>query len=544
MFFNPSLCMLFFFCCCAIPIHAQFARVSIVEVRPTSVNPAGDPAAECIVLRNLESRTIELDGWFIRSNSRKLALDGLELPAGGRLYLTTKSGLSMFESVEAYALTRSTLVTDSEWAIALCAPSGELVSFVSSAEVGWVLSKHRGFSVVAGQAVRRFSPGACWQLVGAPMQEAQPCVDSVRLESAYFTSPSRLLLRFSSPMDSLLLFNPAIYSFPSSKVVVRGVSHSDWFREVVLEVDPAVNFDGGGLFLEADLYDMEGAPLVQRRKPIFLLDTLFAPGLRVNEILLENRSGGARFLELWNTGGRVIDLSRVSFAVQGSNALSVSKRPHLLEPGDFAVLTQYPDRVLFAHPSCPPSTLLKVSRLPAFMTPRDAVLLYNALGVCVDSVDFSCEDLYPLARGASGFSLERRRREAVGRDGVEWGTARFSAGGATPGLPNSIWSLGEEELDSQLEIYAKYLPGRIEFSVELPVSGHLSLGICTLRGRVVALFNEILSEAGVCGFSWAGRDLDGQRTTERNLVIFAVVELQDGRIERCSSVFLNPFAPR
>lgn len=529
---------------------SQFANIAIVQVTPTSYSLQGGRGAECIVLRNAEYRSVSLDGWCIYSGKRKFLLDGIRLAAGGKVFLSTSQGASFLPLESVRVLTQGSLVSDVEWTVALCAPGGKLVSFVSSEDVAWDLSVHRGRSAVATHVEARFPPGALWRISDLGEDESTAVVDSVTVRSAYFRDAHSLVLRFSGPMDSTLVRQKLSYVLSSTAARVESVVVSDWYRRVELRLSSAFNIPERGLSLFAGLRDMEGKPLRQRTIPIYLLDTLLAPGLRVSEVMLKPTVDGAQFLELHNAGVRVIDLSRVSIAIGDRTPFLVARKQLLLEPDGLIVLSKKPRRVMLAHPSCPEETLVKVAKLPSFLQSENSVKLFNSQGHSVDHVRFSLQDLYYLAQEMPGISLERRTVEAIALDGKEWGTAKLSSSGATPGLPNSIWEDSGRNLVEREVIQACYhegfppARGRVDFYIDVPSASNVMIGIATIWGRVLILRNEILSEGGRATLAWDGFDEGGRLVQERDLVIFARVESPGRRTVRTGAVCPNPFFRR
>lgn len=526
--------------------YDEHALVSIVAVHPTVQSASGGIPAEYIVLRNLQRRGVRLDGWVLLSGKRRFSLKGVYISPRGEVALTTEKGGPFFQRGEYFVLTRGSLVADSKWIVALLSPSGRVISMVDSEDLHWEMPAHSGYTAVARAPEWRFHPAARWVIAGHPDSVHIPVDRAPRLELAYIRDKQTLMLHFNAPLDSLRARRPATYRVNTAPLPIRSIELTNWCRDVEIRLRHPFFSPGAKYIVRVDCYTSDRQWLPNTGHEAFLLDTLSASGLCVNEVMLNPMGSAPQYIELYNGGTKALDLSRVSVAVDGREAFPVATSPRILPPRQFAVLTKNARSLLYAYPSCDYRKVIATNKLRKLSPSGVQIDLTDAKGRKVDAVYLSLEDLFYMLKDYPGVSLERLGADKQGQASKGWGSALLSMGGASPGASNSASRTDSAQLDKQLQIRTRYVgagagapPVAVEFAIQIEQPALVTMGVATLRGDTLWQRIELLSRGGVARFEWDGTDASGQPTRARELVVFA--SIKGASLAKTSCVFLNPF---
>ena len=154
-----------------------------------------------------------------------------------------------------------------------------------------------------------------------------------------------------------------------------------------------------------------------------------AQQIAITEIMVAPRSGEAEWIEILNLSPATVDMRHISLHDATGHRLPVSDDARLLEPGARLVITeQWPPGDRW---DVPRDSVIVPDRLPSLNNGGDAIVLRNAGGAVLDSVQYEGSWL-----GARGISLERIH---VDRPPVRnnWAPCA-NPDGATPGGINSV----------------------------------------------------------------------------------------------------------
>ncbi len=167
-----------------------------------------------------------------------------------------------------------------------------------------------------------------------------------------------------------------------------------------------------------------------------------AAAVVVNEIMYAPKLAGEQeWMELFNPGTDVIDLSNFRIVTHGGSAKIKSGSP--VAPNDFAVLCKDSSvsRLHYAVRN------LIVQSLPSMNNSGDGIGLYDNLGNLVDTMNY-----LPSYGGSTGRSLERVDYLG-GNDSTNWAECVDTAG-ATPGTENSVAILPYDVAMKRLDMSA------------------------------------------------------------------------------------------
>ena len=171
----------------------------------------------------------------------------------------------------------------------------------------------------------------------------------------------------------------------------------------------------------------------------FALPTTPEPGdLLINELLFDPATGGAPFIELYNTSSRFLSTADINIAeIQGSQVdLAPVEADFLIFPNTIVVLTPNPDDLTTRYPTHDAAVMVATG-LPSFDRDRGEAAVLDRFGNTLDAFAYSSDLHNPLLDHTKGVSLERVSLLAPAADEGNWHSAAEGAGFATPGLPNS-----------------------------------------------------------------------------------------------------------
>ncbi len=161
----------------------------------------------------------------------------------------------------------------------------------------------------------------------------------------------------------------------------------------------------------------------------------------LSELLVHPRSGGEKFVELYNHSSKPIDLKNWSFANADADTLvnleSIFDDHYVLAPGAYVALTENPATLGADYPTPPGALIETVAALPSLPADRGTLVLLDPAQAVMERLDYSNRFHHPLLDDTQGISLERIAWDRPVNDPNVWQSAAQSVGFATPGYRNS-----------------------------------------------------------------------------------------------------------
>jgi hypothetical protein len=172
--------------------------------------------------------------------------------------------------------------------------------------------------------------------------------------------------------------------------------------------------------------------------------------LLINEVLFNPNTGGSDFIELYNTTTNSIDLkgwSLLYFNNAGDSAYkTISLESYVVKPGQFVVLTEDSNNILFEYPNSAEGIFLKMD-LPTYSNAEGEVTVLNQMGLLNDQFIYSETMHFELITDFKGVTLERVNYQLGVNTKNNWHSAASTSGFATPGFENSQYLNGSEPDD-------------------------------------------------------------------------------------------------
>ncbi len=190
----------------------------------------------------------------------------------------------------------------------------------------------------------------------------------------------------------------------------------DWNRPLQLEGERAIVL----LMLDGEERPDDNVMSILIRQPT--VDT----GLIVNEIMYDPDDPEPEWIELYNRGELPVNIE--DWRIEDATGKSPPLPSSIVLPGGYIIVT--PDTTELLRKRTVSSSFLQ-SPLPVFNNSGDNVVVHNAAGVTVDSVQYRSS-----WGGRGGRSLERKEVNLPSTNSTSW-TSTTDLSGGTPGRKNS-----------------------------------------------------------------------------------------------------------
>lgn len=356
------------------------------------------------------------------------------------------------------------------------------------------------------------------------IQATNPDIYAPKLKSAYAHDSLTILLVFDEPLDSTNASENIHYSSSEGLSVQQAQAVPPLFSQVQLKLATAMQKDQIYHITVSGLIDCRGNTIssgssIRAGMPV----TPQKNDLVINEILFNPGSNGYDFVECYNNGSHIIDLSRLFIANRNSSgqvsgAKVFSPEPWYVFPGDYFAETENADRLALSYHVKYPEQILEIDAPPSFPDDQGTVVILNGAGDIIDELNYRRDWHFKLIGNDEGVSLERIRADGLTQDPMNWHSAASTAGYATPGYRNSQYrSAGNPAAKMEISpaIFSPDNDGRddfatLQYTVDEP--GYVAnVNIYDAGGRLVKRLvrNGLLGITGQ--WTWDGLGENGQK---------------------------------
>ncbi len=156
----------------------------------------------------------------------------------------------------------------------------------------------------------------------------------------------------------------------------------------------------------------------------------------INEILFNPRSGGVRFIEIYNNSSKYINLKNWSL-VGSTNERVLSSDNMFMAPQSYFVITNDGETLYEQYPNARPETFIELSSMPSIPSDSGEISLLNSKSTTIDTLSYSEDYHSPLLIDPRGVSLERINASLPSNSRDNWFSASSTEYSATPGYANS-----------------------------------------------------------------------------------------------------------
>ena len=351
--------------------------------------------------------------------------------------------------------------------------------------------------------------------------EITPTSDDIfpDLIRAYPAAENAVFLYFSESLDIATASQTNFYSIDNSIGEPLAVVLLPPLYNTVL-MTLAQPIDAGTIYTVTvdDVTDCQGNRVMLFNTASFSIPEPIEPSdIVLNEILFNPRTGGHRFVELYNRSSKVVAID--SLVLRNYKDFDVVNVPYLLFPDDYVVLTSSSFNIKSEYDVPNPYKFIEMG-IPAFDNKEDTISIWSRQGILIDSLNYDDDFHNALLDDDDGVSLERIDPSAETSATSNWHSAAFSVGYATPTYLNSqylagiaapadeIFSIPNTTFSPDDDSFEDFM----QFNYQVDAVGYLAtIKIFDAKGRLINTIanNEILAESGT--FKWDGEGQDGEK---------------------------------
>ncbi|RZK76883.1 MAG: hypothetical protein EOO92_13905, partial [Pedobacter sp.] len=264
-----------------------------------------------------------------------------------------------------------------------------------------------------------------------------------KLLSATILSTTEVKLDFDKAIATAMLTDVNNYSINNNinkpiSVVLNGTTN----QSVTLNLATPILVGSESLLTISNLSNCNGVPINPNANTavILLTDAIKAGEILISEVLFNERTGGAEFVEVYNPTSKILDLKELQISnasFSGTNdKKAISTTSVFIRPKTYWVLTKSPDAVTQQYDVKYPQQMVQVSNLPAYTNESGSVKLWKA-DELIDELSYTEKMHHALLKEVKGVSLERVSFTKSANEPGNLQSAAASVGYATPTYQNS-----------------------------------------------------------------------------------------------------------
>ena len=254
---------------------------------------------------------------------------------------------------------------------------------------------------------------------------------------------------FDESLDSNEAATPQHYKLDDlSNTTLRCVAISPLYQEVELEFTRPLQVEKLYQLSVTGVKDCSSNFIgAINKKPVGLPQIPDSLDLVINEILFNPVSDGADYVELFNVGKKIFDVSNIYISSRNAvGIISAPKRihehPYLFFPGEYLVISENSINIRQHYYTVNMEALLDITALPSFPDDRGVVLILSEQGKILDELSYNQDWHFALVRNKEGVSLERIDPAGKTQWRDNWTSAASTVGYGTPGYQNSQYKAG------------------------------------------------------------------------------------------------------
>lgn len=511
------------------PGTASPKSVIITELLADPYPQVGLPAAEYIEVFNRTAEPLDLANWSLTDGSSTGILDRVILLPQTYLILTSTASVALFPHVQVIGLANFPSLNNAGDRLYWRNAEGEPIDSVhySSSWFGDEDKEQGGWALELIDTDNPCGENRNW----APSEDSsggtpgkrnsvaanKPDVMPPNLLGITPTPSGNLMLQFDEllqePEGAECALDPFV---PLASMRLAGEGK----REIEIVLLDSLTRRTVYTISIAGIRDCAGNRISEARLEFGVAEAADSGDVVVSEILFNPRTGGADFVELYNRSEKFLQLEGWQLSNESDG---VSLPAFLLHPGRWVALTEDPVAVMWHYPSSNSQQLVQ-TRLPSLPDEEGRVVVCNATGRRMDSVDYRDDWHSVFLNRVEGVSLERLDLSGYSHEAANWSSASAHAGFATPGQANSQQApmlIDKSEVDVTPEVLVRggaeeYVLVRYHFDK----GGMANVNVLAHNGTVIKPLaeNEWLGSDGF--LRWEGDRADGQRAPAGYYVIW------------------------
>ncbi|HMT28209.1 MAG TPA: lamin tail domain-containing protein [Bacteroidia bacterium] len=534
----------------------------ITEIMADPDPSNGLPNAEFVEILNRSASPVSLSGWTLFDGSSRILPDVTVLP-GEFVTICNNVDTSQFATYGKCAGISSISLTNSGEKISLRDSFRVPVDSVVYSDTwygssykndgGWSLERiDADFNCPvadnwkASENSLGGTPGQINSIAGIIIDNSPPV-----LLRAYCASDSTIILVFNETIESAGISNLQNYiTTPSISITNAAISENSKFN-IRLEIAAPLLKQTIYSITVSGIQDCSGnMTSIGNTANFGVSDSVRKGDLIINEILFDPFEGGYDFIELFNSGNNIIDLSKLKIAAinpesnEPDEAEFISEVPWLLFPEEYIVITENTETVAQFYKSSFPYYFINIENLPSMNIDEGYIAILSS-DVRLDEVHYFDEFHFDLLLDTKGISLEKINPDMNSMDAASWHSTAPVAGFATPGLKNSQYSdliQNENTVTVFPEIFSPDNDGTddvVIFSIHADEPGYISnFWLYNASGQVIynQSKNNLLPATSI--ITWNGIDNEGNKASPGIYVALIDIFNLQGKVEKFKIPFV------
>lgn len=268
----------------------------------------------------------------------------------------------------------------------------------------------------------------------------------------------KITLQFSEAIDSFEAVKRENYKTSgfvissvvssSSTVVLMAYDKFEIGAKYSLELESAIDCSGN------------------KMKPViysFLMpDTITKGDIVINEILFNPKDDGVDYVELYNRSEKYLDLNELSLGNMDTgasfkNIKTLSTAYWIVAPKSYLLITSSKQKVTEQFPFHDSAVFVELTALPSLNNDKGNIWLITKNKIIIDGMMYDEHMHHGLLKEVDGVSLERINIDLAALNRSNWTSASSNAHYGTPGLKNSQFMEGTDNLNDGVQLSSRVI---------------------------------------------------------------------------------------
>lgn len=405
----------------------------------------GLPKVEYIEIYNKSSKYFNLNGFKISDGSSDGTIGNKWIFPGEYVILCANSSVDSFSVNQVVGVSSFPSLNNSGDSIIL-KDTGLVIIDQLSYTSDWYkdeTKKDGGYSLERIQLNDPCSDGDNWKVSVAISGGTPGLINAVNdttadqiapnIQSVFVSDSNQVLITFSEGMNLVSLENSTFYFMPSLTILQRVHPTNS---SLILTFDSTLVGSKNYMFTLENASDCWGNSKVLNGN--FVRAEVPQSGeLIINELLVDPKTGGSDWIELYNNSNKVVDLIHCQLANFDDSIANFKAVPahFFIYPKQYAVLGSDSSFVKAMYPASVPGTFV-ACETPVYPNDSGSVYLFYD-SILLEKVSYSSNWHFSLLDKTDGVSLERIQPTGLATSKDNWHSAAETIGFGTPGALNS-----------------------------------------------------------------------------------------------------------
>jgi hypothetical protein len=519
---------------------------------PRATNPL--PNVEFVELYNPTEKPLYLGGMQLANSRRESILPSAVIEPKAYLILCPRNQASQFEKYgDVLGLSNWPTLLNTADQVKLLSAENEILDSLNYDRdtFGGTAIANGGYSleianpylncylpsnIKVSQAENRGTPGSKNSVYTDTPDFSEPV-----FEKSLVIDPHKVLLEFSKILQQDLR-SLLIETTPSLKL--KNVEIGETQNSLILTFAEPIKVDIKYKLKILNLRDCVGNAFNKTSEVYFVMPSDANEGdIIINEVLFNPRTGAPKFVEIYNSSAKFLNLKDWKLANLNSDEEVANRRvlfpqDFILEPHSFLIFTTDSEKLKQEYPKGKEKNFIELNTLPSYPISAGNVILLNPDESLIEIFSYSDKMHHPLLKETKGVSLERLSPTSPVNDLNNWHSASSTEGYASPGYRNSQNFEGNHGMGIEIQprVFVPEAAGEQPFttiSYRMPQSGNIAtLRIYSATGALVRELcqNAIWGENGF--YLWDGTDSNSRKVRPGYYVVWLEIFDLQGKVSQ------------